>query len=165
MTRMSLLLSLVLSELLLFTVPSVAVEKLNCPFIFTNSTPSKLERIRTLLPDANAMGSVGRLNSTIDTLRREGMAKSQIVSHLVGAYCPMVAQEGSLTDAEKVAKVRRFAGQITQMVYSLESGLDVIINVPLTPDVVDALNATARKQGLTSSAWIAMTVENALQRP
>ena len=44
MTRMSLLLSLILAELLLFTVPSVAIEKLNCPFIFTNRTPSKLER-------------------------------------------------------------------------------------------------------------------------
>jgi hypothetical protein len=50
------------------------------------------------------------------------------------------------------------------LVYSLESGLDVIINVSLTPDVVDAINATARKQGLSGPAWIAMTVENALQR-
>ena len=164
MTKMSLPLGFVIFGLMLSPVPSAAVEKLNCPFIFTSSTPSMLERIRALLPDANAMGSVGQLNSTIDTLRREGMAKSQIVSDLVGAYCPMVAQESSLTEAEKVTKVRRFAGQITQLVYSLESGLDVIINVPLTPDVVDALNATARKQGLSSSAWIAMTVENALQR-
>jgi len=42
--------------------------------------------------------------------------------------------------------------------------LDVIINVPLTPDVVDALNTTAREQGLSGPAWIAMTIENALQR-
>jgi hypothetical protein len=144
MTRMSLPLGLILFGLMLWLMPSAAVEKLNCPFIFTSVTPSKLERIKALLPDAKAMGSVGRLNSTIDTLRWEGMAKSQIVSHLVGAYCPMVAQENSLTEAEKAAKVRRFAGQITQLVYSLESGLDVIINVPLAPDVVDALNATAR---------------------
>lgn len=164
MTKMSLPLGFVIFGLMLSPVPSAAVEKLNCPFIFTSSNPSMLERIRALLPDANAMGSIGQLNSTIDTLRREGMAKSQIVSDLVGAYCPMVAQESPLTEAEKVTKVRRFAGQITQLVYSLESGLDVIINVPLTPDVVDALNATARKQGLSSSAWIAMTVENALQR-
>ena len=162
MARMSLPLSLMILGLMLSAVPSAAVENLNCPFAI--SDPSKLERIRALLPDANAMGSVERLNSTIDTLRRDGMAKSQIVSHLVGAYCPMVAQESSLTETEKAANVRRFAGQITQLVYSLESGLDVIINVPLTPDVVDALNATARKQGLSSSAWIAMTVENALQR-
>ena len=110
------------------------------------------------------MASVERLNSTIDTLRRDVMAKNQIVSDLVGTYCPMVAQENSLTEAEKSAKVRRFAGQIAQLVYSLESGLDVIINVPLTPDVVDAINATARKQGLSTPAWIAITVENALQR-
>ena len=164
MTRRSLPLGLILLGMMLSPVPSAAVEKFNCPFIFTSSDPSKLEQIRALLPDASAMGSVGRLNSTVDTLRRDGMTKSQIVSHLVGAYCPMVAQDSSLTEADKATKVRRFAGQITQLVYSLESGLDIIVNVPLTPDVVDALNATARKQGLSSSAWIAMTVENALQR-
>ena len=149
---------------MLSPAPSAAIEKLNCPFIFTSSDPSKLEKIKALLPDADAMGSIGRLNSAIDTLRRDGMTKSQIVSHFVGAYCPIVAQESSQTDAEKAAKIRRFAGKITQLVYSLESGLDVIVNVPLAPDVVDALNTTARKQGLSSSAWIAMTVENALQR-
>jgi S-methylmethionine-dependent homocysteine/selenocysteine methylase len=149
---------------MLSPVPSAAIEELSCSFTFTSRDPAKLERNTALLPDANAIGDVGRLNLTIDTLRREGMAKSQIVSHLVGAYCPVVAQESSLTEAEKAAKVRRFAGQITQLVYSLESGLDVIISVPLAPDVVDALNAAARKQGLSNPAWIAMTVENALQR-
>ena len=62
--------------LMLSPEPTAAIEKLNCPFIFTSSDPSMLERIKALLPDANAMGSVGRLNSTIDTLRRDGMAKS-----------------------------------------------------------------------------------------
>jgi hypothetical protein len=87
-----------------------------------------------------------------------------IIGHLVGAHCPMVAQESSLTEAEKSARLQRFTGQITRLVYSLESGLDIIINVPLTPDVVAVLNATASKQGLSGAAWIAMTVENALQR-
>ena len=32
------------------------------------------------------------------------------------------------------------------------------------PDVVAVLNETASKQGLSGAAWIAMTVENALQR-
>ena len=164
MTRRSLPLRLIFLGLMLSPGPSAAADKFNCPFIFTSNDPSKLERIRALLPDANAISSVGRLKSTVDTLRRDGMTKSQIVSHLVGAYCPTVAQDSSLTEADKATKVRRFAGHITQLVYSLESGLDIIVNVPLTPDVVDALNATARKQGLSSSAWIAMTVENALQR-
>jgi hypothetical protein len=63
---------------------------------------------------------------------------------------------------EKNAHLRRFAGQVTQLVCSFESGLD--INVPLTPDVVAVLNVTASKQGLSGDAWVAMTAENALQR-
>jgi hypothetical protein len=42
--------------------------------------------------------------------------------------------------------------------------LDIIINVPLTPDIVDAVNVTAKKQGLTTPAWIAMAIDNALQQ-
>jgi len=110
------------------------------------------------------MADPDRLNATVDTLRRDGMPKSMIIDHLLGAYCPMVAQESSLTEAEKSARLQRFTSQITRLVYRLESGLDIIINVPLTPDVVAVLNATASKQGLSGAAWIAMTVENALQR-
>jgi hypothetical protein len=91
------------------------------------------------------------------------MPRIQIIDHLIGAYCPMVAQEESLSEAEKGTSVRRFSGQITHLVYSLESGLDVIISVPFTPDVVDAINDRARKQGLSGPAWISMTVENALE--
>jgi tetratricopeptide repeat protein len=54
------------------------------------------------------------------------------------------------------------AANLTHLI-SLESGLDIIINVPFTPDVVDSINAKARKQGLSGPAWISMTVENALQ--
>jgi hypothetical protein len=98
----------------------------------------------------------------IASFQREGMSKSLMVDHLVGAYCPMVAREVPLTNNEKVALVQRFTGQATRLVYSLESGLDVIINVPLTPDVVDSVNLAARRQGLTAPGWIAMTIDNAL---
>jgi hypothetical protein len=76
----------------------------------------------------------------------------------------MVVREASLTDAEKATRVARFSGQVTQLVYSLESGLDIIINVPLTPDIVDAVNDLAKKQGLSGPAWIAMTIDDALQQ-
>ncbi len=76
----------------------------------------------------------------------------------------MVVREAPLTEAEKAARVRRFTGQVTKLVYSLESGLDIIINVPLTPYVVDAVNSVAKKQGLSGPAWIAMTIEYALQQ-
>ena len=76
----------------------------------------------------------------------------------------MVVREAPLTDAEKATLVQRFTGQVTRLVYSLESGLDIIINVPLTPDIVDAVNNVAKKQGLSGPAWIAMTIDIALQQ-
>jgi hypothetical protein len=143
---------------------AAAAGKFECPLPLGPDAPAKLQEIQRLLPDGNAMADPDRLNATVDTLRRDGMPKRLIIDHLVAAYCPTVAQESSLTETEKSARLQRFTGQITRLVYSIESGLDIIINVPLTPDVVAVLNAMASKQGLSGAAWIAMTVENALQR-
>jgi hypothetical protein len=62
------------------------------------------------------MTNIEQLNATIATLRREGMSKRLIIDHLVGAYCPMVAREAPLTEADKAALVRRFTGQVTRLV-------------------------------------------------
>jgi hypothetical protein len=166
MNKSTLLCGLTCFGLMLAAMPpaSAAAETFECPLPAKPTTPAKLQEIQRLLPDGNAMADIGRLSATVGTLRQDGMSKRQIIEHLVGVYCPMVAQESSLTEAEKNAHLRRFTGQVTQLVYSLESGLDIIINVPLSPDVVAVLNATASKQGLSGAAWIAMTVENALQR-
>jgi hypothetical protein len=166
MNRSALILSLTLSGLVLTAMPraGAAADKFECPLAVKPSMPAELQQIQRLLPDVGAMADIGRLNATVGTLRQDGMPRSLIIEHLVGVYCPMVAQESSLTEAEKTEHLRRFTGQITQLVYSLESGLDVIVNVPLTPDIVAVLNATASRQGLSGAAWIAMTVENALQR-
>ena len=155
---------LMLAFSMLTVVPAVAADKFECPSPFKPNTPAKLEQIKGLLPNANVMANINQLSDTIATLRRDGMSKRLIVDHLIGAYCPMVVQEASLTDAEKAARVARFSGQVTRLVYSLESGLDVIINVPLTPDIVDAVNGIAKKQGLSGPAWIAMTIDDALQQ-
>ena len=162
MTRFALFLSFTFSMLTI--VPAVAADKFECPSPFRPNTPAKLEQIKGLLPNANVMVNINQLSDTIATLRREGVSKRLTADHLIGAYCPMVVQEASLTDAEKAARVARFSGQVTRLVYSLDSGLDIIINVPLTPDIVDAVNDIAKKQGLSGPAWIAMTIDDALQQ-
>jgi S-methylmethionine-dependent homocysteine/selenocysteine methylase len=162
MTRFVLLLSL--ASFMLTIVPAVGADKFECPSPFKPNTLAKLEQINGLLPNANAMSNINQLSDTIATLQRDGMSKRLIIDHLIGAYCPMIAREASLTDAEKAARVARFSGQVTRLVYSLESGLDIIINVPLTPDIVDAVNDIAKKQGLSGPAWIAMTIDDALQQ-
>jgi len=155
-------LSLALSTFM--ALPALGAEQFQCPLFSNPNNPAKLEQIRGLLPNVNTMTNIEQLNTTIATLRRDGMSKSLIIEHLVGAYCPMVVREAPLTDAEKATLVQRFTGQVTRLVYSLESGLDIIINVPLTPDIVDAVNNVAKKQGLSGPAWIAMTIDIALQQ-
>ena len=162
MIRTAFALSLALSTLRV--LPALGAEQFQCPLPSNPNNPAKLEQIKGLLPDVNTMTNIEQLSASIATLRRDGMSKSLIIDHLVGAYCPLVAREAPLTEAEKTDLVRRFTGQVTRLVYSLESGLDIIINVPLTPDVVDAVNSVARKQGLSGPAWIAMTIDNALQQ-
>ena len=162
MTKAAFALSFALSALAV--LPAVGEEQFQCPLPSNPNNPAKLEQIKGLLPDVNTMTNIEQLNTAIAALRRDGMSKSLMIDHLVGAYCPMVVREAPLSQAQKAALVRRFTGQVTRLVYSLESGLDIIINVPLTPDVVDAVNSLARKQGLSGPAWIAMTIEYALQQ-
>src|SRR5689334_7144005 len=145
-------------------LPALGAGQFQCPSFSRPNNPAKLEQIRGLLPNADTMTNIDQLSATIASLRRDGMSKSLIIDHLVGAYCPMVAREAAVDDTEKADRVRRFSGQVTRLVYSLESGLDIIVNVPLTPDIVDAVNSEAKKQGLSGAAWIAMTIDNALQQ-
>jgi hypothetical protein len=162
MTRIAFSLGLTLLGLALSVSPGLAAVKFECRSA-KNATPATLAEIKSQLPDGKAMADVGRLTATINVLRGEGLPKARIIDNLVSVYCPIVAKDSSLSATGKPANVRNFSNQVTQLVYSLESGLDVIINVPFTPDVVEAINAKARKQGLTGPAWISMTVENALQ--
>jgi hypothetical protein len=147
----------------LAVLPAPGAEQFQCPLPSNPNNPARFEQIRGLLPDVNTMTNIEQLNTAIAILRRDSMSKSLIIDHLVGAYCLMVVREAPLTEAEKAALVRRFTGQVTRLVYSLERGLDIIINVPLTPDVVDAVNSMA-KQGLSGPARIAMTIDYALQQ-
>ena len=74
MTKIQFLLSLTLFSLTL--VPAVAAEKFECPSPFKPNTPAKLEEIKGLLPDVNAMADIGQLNVTIATLRREACQRT-----------------------------------------------------------------------------------------
>jgi S-methylmethionine-dependent homocysteine/selenocysteine methylase len=144
--------------------PALGAGQFQCPSFSRPNDPAKLEQIRGQLPNADTMTNIERLSATIASLRRDGMSRSLIIDHLVGAYCPMVVREAAVDDTEKAALVQRFTGQVTRLVYSLESGLDIIVSVPLSPDIVDTVNSVAKKQGLSGPAWIAMTIDNALQQ-
>jgi len=48
--------------------------------------------------------------------RHPGAGDAELVNYLVTAYCPVVARLSGLGDAERTARVDRFAGQVRQAI-------------------------------------------------
>lgn len=148
------------------TLPAQAAKmSFECPESIDETTPAKRAEIQKLLPVGSAMDDPGRLNSSIDALRRLGLSRTLIIDHLIGAYCPTVARDNSLSDADRTAKVRRFASRVTVLVYDVEEASEIILNVPLKPSMVDEVTARARKAGLSVEDWLSRMVASALQQP
>ena len=155
-----------LALLLGATIPAQASRtSFECPEPIDEATPEKRAEIQKLLLLGNAMDNPGRLNASIDALRRLGLSKTLIIDHLIGAYCPTVVRDNSLSDADKTARVRRFASRITALVYDVEEASEIILTVPLKPSMVDEVNAKAQKDGLSVEDWLSRTVEKAVQQP
>jgi len=95
------------------------------------------------------------------------MKPALIVDHLVGAYCPLVANDGSLSDKQKADRVRRFARQVTGLAYqtSDQGELDVLVDVPLMPTLLGQVDQAAAGAGMSRDAWIERAIKQQLTVP
>ena len=143
---------------------AVPARAFTCPSTITGVTAEQREKIRELLPSGIALEEPARLNASIDGLKHLGLSKTEIVDHLVGAYCATVARDKPLSDAAKTAEVRRFASRITPIVYDQENVSEISLNVLLRPSIVDKVNAEAKASGLSAEKWLSKIVEAAVQR-
>lgn len=148
-----------------FSHSAIAQRSFECPEMIDGQTVAQRAEIKRYLPLGDAMNDPVRLNNSIDGLRKLGLSKALIINHLIGAYCPLVAQNRSLSFSSKTARVRHFASQVTALVYSEEGVSEIILNVPLTPSVVDAVNAKATKAGVPIEVWLSRKIEAAAQQP
>jgi len=119
--------------------------------------------IRSQLPAGNALDNVEALNAAVSKLRAQGVSPVLIIDNMIAAYCPVVAAESGLSNAQKAKKVGKFASRATRVVYQLESEAEVILDVAFPPAVVAAINAKARAAGVTPDAWIQGVVGAALK--
>jgi hypothetical protein len=126
--------------------------------------PSQIRDIETLLPVGDAFDQPAKLNAAVDALRQQGLSEVLIVDNLIDAYCPVVAANSALSDAQKTARMRRFAGRVVRFAYRFESADAIILDVPFPPQAVDAINAQAQAAGTTAEAWVAQIVEAQLKR-
>ena len=91
------------------------------------------------------------------------MTPTAIVDALISGYCPVVADRRDLSDAQKTARMRQFASQVTKLVFRASDQESILMEVPLQPTVVDAVRARAEAAGVSAQSWIAQAVDAALR--
>ncbi|MFG1341421.1 hypothetical protein [Xanthobacter autotrophicus] len=119
--------------------------------------------IKALLPTGDAFDQVERLNTAVTTLKAQGASPVLVIDNLIAAYCPVVAAQSGLTDAQKTVRVTRFAARITRTVYALDTADAIILDVSFPPQVVNAITAKAQAAGVSPEAWIQSAVTAALK--
>ena len=78
-------------------------------------TSAQTRRTANLLDSGDAGNRVPEIIAELRE-RHPGVRNAEIVNYLVTAYCPVVARLSGLSDAEKTARVDRFASQVSRLV-------------------------------------------------
>lgn len=120
------------------------------------------QAVRSPQLDGNARSA---LKSAVATLRGDGVSGGAIVDRAVAAYCPLVAKDGSLSDARKREAVSRFAADLTAIVYPAEETDDVILSLPLSPALSERVEAAAANANETRGSWVRKAIEARLATP
>ncbi|ANY80903.1 hypothetical protein BB934_23945 [Microvirga ossetica] len=138
-----------------------------CPDTVTSDAPRNAPPLSDLYSGANNLAGGNRVGELVADLRKSGMKPALIVDHLVGAYCPLVANDGSLSDKQKADRVRRFARQVTGLAYgsSDQGELDVLVDVPLMPTLLGQVDQAAAGVGMSRDAWIERAIKQQLTVP
>lgn len=134
------------------------------PETVTSDAPRNASSLSDLYSGANDVTASNRLGEVMANLRKDGMKPALIVDHLIGAYCPLVANDSSLSDKQKADRMRRFARQVTGLAYgpSGQDELDVLVEVPLVPTLLGQVDQAAGRAGLSRGAWIERAIKQQL---
>jgi hypothetical protein len=138
-----------------------------CPETTAAGAPGTALSLSDLYSGANDVTAGNRLGELMTDLRRSGMKPALIVDHLIGAYCPLVAADGTLSDQQKSDRVRRFARLVTGLAYvpTNPDEVDVLVQTALTPDLLRQIDEAAGRAGLTRDEWIERAIDRQLANP
>lgn len=151
-----------LAASLLVTGPSLGAG-FACPNLGGLATPPVVAGVDAQLPKGFALEQSDKLAAAIILLREHGLSPGNTTDHLIAFFCPAVAAAAGLSDAEKRARVMRFAQKVTRLTYAQSDVEEVIYEVPLKPGIAEAATERARRAGLTLEAWIGQMVEAAIR--
>lgn len=138
-----------------------------CPFIREADAPKNAPPLTEILTGATDITAIKRLGALTADLLKSGMTPAAVVDHLVGAYCPLVAADNSLSDTQKTYLVRRFARYVAGLAYVPPGSneLAILVDLPLVPQLLDQIDAAAKKDGISRDAWIDRAIARQLASP
>ena len=138
-----------------------------CPDTSTPAMAGQAPSLNDLYAGATDATASQRLGELMADLRKSGLKPSMIVDHLVGAYCPLVAADTSLSDKQKTDRVRRFAQQVTGLAYapSDTDEVDVLVQTTLAPEMLSQIDQAAKRGGVSRDEWIAQAIKRQLAGP
>jgi hypothetical protein len=106
------------------------------------------------IPSVAALDDPTRLNDFIASSRAAGLSDTDTVDRIVFSYCIDVAARPALSHAEQVRLVRGFAEEVTAQTNQIASERAILVDIPLSPDILAQVDAAAKQTGLTRTAWI-----------
>jgi hypothetical protein len=123
---------------------------LDCPEMGAGAVPNLLADVQVkLMTSANNVDVANEINDVINKLQIEkpNISYTELTNAMIAAYCPAVANMGSLTAAEKWRRIHQFDTILQQQLAAnmLPPGTLIIANVPLPPAVYRELRSQAAK--------------------
>ncbi|MBQ0819825.1 hypothetical protein HPT29_021265 [Microvirga terrae] len=148
-------------------VRPTAAAAFTCPETVTTDALRNTPLLSALPSDATNLTADTRVGELVADFRKNGMKPALVVDYLVGAYCPLVANDATLSDPQKTDRVRRFARQVTGLAYgqSGQEELEVLLDVPLVPTVLSQVEQAAAGAGMSRAAWIERAIKRQLAVP
>lgn len=161
MTNLRFLPATAIAAVLLAASPALAAGAFECPK--SSLEAAQAATIKAALPSGDGLDQADALLAAVDSLKTKGIGSAFIIDGVISAYCPAVAAQSGLTDAQKTEKLAAFASRATRVVYSLETADAVILDVPFPPAVLSAIQAKASAAKVTPEAWVRSAVDAALK--
>lgn len=151
----------------LITVDGAHAAGFVCAYKEAPNAPKNLPPVKGLEEDMTQVEAHKRLAELVGDLVIAKLPPALIVDHLVWSYCPLVANDPELSDAQKTARLRRFAAQVASMVYApaSETELDILVDLPIAPAILGKVDQAAKAAGISRDAWIKQAIDEALGTP
>ena len=117
-----------------------------------------------LLATGTGIDIANEIDDLINKLQREkpGISYADLTDILIAAYCPLVADQTSLSAAEKWRRMRAFDTILQQQLAGMmPAGSLIIARVPLPPPVYSELRSQAVSVGQTPSQLMTAVLSRA----